>query len=151
MPKVLLLYFELEMSSITHTQETVVDVTYSADYDLFFLKVRGEKGRDVAITTLGDQEDFLAFDNARAGKLVSGAFKASNRFALDTMRRLFDGDFLEASEGMRKSARMLKNSAIKMEMFVPYTHDRRMSRIALHAKSSQASDSIKHLAEKVTS
>lgn len=137
--------------SITHTQESVVDVTYSAQFDLFFLKVRGEKSNDIAITTLGDQEDFLAFDNTRAGKLISGAFKASNRTALDTMRKLFDGDFLEASEGMRKSARMLKNAAIKMEMFVPYTHDRRMSRIALHARSGQASDSIKHLAKKVIS
>ena len=137
------------MSSITYTQETVVDVTYSADYDIFFLKVRGEKSHDIAITMLGDSEDFLAFDNSRAGKLISGAFKASNGAALDTMSKLFDGDFLEASEGMRKNARMLKNAAIKMEMFVPYTHDRRLSRIALHAKSSQASDSIKHLAAKV--
>lgn len=137
--------------SITHIQETVVDVTYSAEFDLFFLKVRGERSADIALTLLGDDEDFLAFDNARAGKLVGGAFKASNQAALSVMKQLFDGDFLEASEGMRRSARMLKNSAIKMEMFVPYTHRRRLSRIALHAKSSQASDSIKHLAKKVTS
>lgn len=133
-----------------HAYDSVVDMTYTVEFDVFSLKARDVPTHDISLTALGeDTDDFIAFDNTEPGRMVSATFQADNEIALTAMTSFFDTEFTTTAHAMRTGAHLYEKSAIHAEITVPYANSRRLARIALHAASKTAPAAIKILAEKV--
>lgn len=134
----------------SHAYDSVVDMSYTTDFDVFSLRVRDVTIEDVSLTALDDKgDDYIAFDNNEPGRLVGATFHGRNAVALDVMTRLFDDDFGPTAQAMRDGARQYGQETMRVEITVPYTNSRRLARIALHAASKTAPAAIKALAARV--
>lgn len=132
--------------------DMVINIQYSPASDVFFLKVVDREVTDPVFVPLGhgDIEEYVLFDNAKPGTLLSIVHKGSNQFAMDTVGPLFNDEYTYFCQMMKDHAAMLRTPAKqRAQLIVPHNNRRRQARIKLHSAAEAASKRTKDTASTI--
>jgi hypothetical protein len=131
--------------------DAIFSIRYRRDADRFLIE-RGSESptNDVAKLTLGDEDDFILFNNEHPGMVHSASHKGTNTLAIDALARaIFDSDYRLLCESLREGAKTYDTPERTGRILVPYSNKRRLARIALHAKASEAATHIQALHQRL--
>ena len=107
---------------------------------------------DIARVIVGDNDDFILFDNEMPGLFRSASHRSLNHMVIDALSQaIFDYNYPLLCESMKEGARIYNTNERGAEIIVPYSNSRRLARIALHAKAENASQEVINLHTLITS
>lgn len=126
------------------TVDTTFGIHYSRDDDRFSIEaVRELPAFSVARLTLGDEDDFILFDNHQAGRVRSISHSGQNKLAITTLSRIiFDEEYTLLCECIKEGSAIYNTPERSGTIIVPYSNARRLGRIALHALAIGASENV---------
>jgi hypothetical protein len=131
------------------SSDTIIDVTYHAGRDHYFLRAHAEPTDEIAYTPISPLGGFLIFDNHSQGRMIAGGYQATDEEAATVLSELFGSEFQFYTDSMRDGAQIYGSDERKLQMTVPYTNQRRLAFIAFHAMAVNANQPIKDLAAKI--
>jgi hypothetical protein len=131
--------------------ESARDATFSIRYDKtpdrFTIEHTDEMPPfDAVRVELGSSDDFILFDNDAPGAFRFATHSGQNKLAVATLAlAVFDEEYLLFSESMREGANIYELETRVAFATASYSNQRRLARIALHAKAKNASAEVKEL------
>jgi len=133
------IYVVLERAS-----DAIFRLHYTKQTDRFVAEPPLEYGTyDIASVELGLPKDVILFDNERPGVVRAVCHSGQNRLAIDVLSRtVFDSFYPLFCESIQDGTIIYDLPGRQCELTVPYSNNRRLGRIALHAKSPGAAEAV---------
>lgn len=136
---------------LEQASDAIFSLRYTGRSDRFVIEPSDEFDvHDIASVELGLAKDVILFDNERPGTVRAVSHSGQNALAINVLSRtVFDSFYPLLCESIRDGAAIYDTPTQYCEIIVPYSNNRRLGRIALHARSPQAGVAILALDERL--